>query len=67
MIDDEVHCSLNITKDFAVLVWREGPRVDVDVGINFDGCDADSVGFEDGADAAGYYAFTDSAYHSSSY
>lgn len=46
-----------------MLVWREGPRIDVDVGVDLDGCDVQAAGLEDGSHAAGYNAFPDARDH----
>ena len=46
-----------------VLVGGEGSGVDVDVGVDLNGGDAQPAGFEDGADAAGDDPFADARDH----
>lgn len=51
--------------DFTVLVRGEGPGVDVDVGVDFNGRDVEAAGFQDGPDAAGDDAFPNPRDHAS--
>ena len=48
-----------------MFIRREGAGIDVDVGINFDGCNSDAIGFENRPDATRDDAFPNPAYHAS--
>lgn len=50
-----------------VFVGREGPRVDVDVGVDFDRGDRDAAALEDRAERAGDDAFADARNHAARY
>lgn len=48
-----------------MLIRREGPSVDVDIGVDFNGCDVKAAGLQDRPDTAGDDAFADPRDHTS--
>lgn len=53
-------------KLLTMLIRWEGASIDVDVGVDFDGCDMEATGLEDGAHAAGNDAFANPRYDTTS-
>lgn len=49
-----------------MFVWRKGAGINVDVWIDFYGCDVKATGFEDSSHAAGNDALTDARYDTTS-
>lgn len=46
-----------------MLIGGEGARIDVNVRVDFDGCDVKAAGLENGAHTAGYDALPNARYH----
>ena len=50
-----------------MLIWGEGPCIDVYVWVDLDGSDTDATCLQDSADTAGYDTLTDTTYDTTSH